>query len=75
MTPAETPVSTVSVNRRRSSSCAVGLDQLALLALDLVGHAVEGAAERGELVVLLAFRHAGRQVAGPHPVGGADQAG
>ena len=52
----------------------VGLDQLAALAGELGGHAVEGAAEGGELVRVRALlRHAGEEVAAAHAVGGGDQ--
>ena len=51
----------------------VRLDQLALLALDLVGHAVEGAAQRGEFVVFLALGHARGKIAAAHPLGRGDQ--
>ena len=42
----------------------------ALLAFDLVRHAVEGAAQRRQLVVALAFRNARRKIAGAHLLGG-----
>src|SRR3954467_14251388 len=51
----------------------VGLDQLPLLRLDLIGHPVEGAAQRSEFVILLSFGDAGRKIAGPHPLGGANE--
>ena len=55
---------------------AVGLDQLALLALELVGHAVEGAAQATpSSSSRLAFRHARRQIAGADPLGGARPGG
>src|SRR5215831_11002212 len=70
ITPAETPVNTVSVNRRRSSICLL---ELALLALDLVSHAVERAAQRGELVILLAFGDASSEIPAADLLGRHDQ--
>ncbi len=47
----------------------IGLEQLALLARDLRGHAVEGAAQGGDLVVGFRLRHAGEKIAPSHPLG------
>src|SRR4029077_6808047 len=51
----------------------VGLDQFALLALDLIGHPVEGAAQRDPLVVLLVVRDTGGEIASANPFGGSHQ--
>jgi hypothetical protein len=47
----------------------IRLSQLALLAFDLIGHPVEGAAQGGEFVVFLPFRHTGSKIASAHLLG------
>ena len=52
----------------------VRLDHLAPLALELAGHAVEGAAQGPQLVARRPLGHPRREVPRPHPLGGGDQA-
>jgi len=63
MTPAETPASTVSVKAAALVELLVGLDQFALLALHLAGHAIESPAQRGEFLIALAFLGPRREIA------------
>ncbi len=73
MTPADTPVSTVSVNRRRSSSWRLASISSRCWLWIWYGHPIEGAAERDQLVVLFAFGNPGGQIAGADPLGRPDE--
>jgi hypothetical protein len=54
---------------------SVGLHQLLALALQLPGHAVEGASQRADLVRDAALGHARGEVAGAHALGGRRERG
>ena len=51
----------------------VGVLQRLLLTVDLAGHAIEGTAERADLVVAPGLGDTRRELAGPDPVGGGDE--
>ena len=51
----------------------VGLDKLLALAVELAGHAVEGARQAADFIVCRPLIDAHREIAGPHPLGGGDE--
>ena len=73
ITPAVTPDSTASVNRRRLSIWSLADEQLGALAPELLGHVVEGLAEIAEVALRLLGRNADGEVALRHLLGGVDQ--
>ena len=67
ITPAETPASTAFGEPAALVELVVGFTSSFALALDLLGHAVEGAAEDADLVAGIALRHA--RPRSPAPIG------
>ena len=75
MTPALTPASTASVKRRRSSFCRLAETSALRWRIELAGHAVEGAAEQSDFVVVALDFDLRLEIAFRHALGRADQAG
>ena len=73
ITPAETPDSTASVKRRRSSILSLAASSSVALRLQLARHGVEGGGERADVAGRAARRHVHVEIAGRDLLRRADQ--